>query len=876
MSVRRVCQSLALMLALAVLVPSVALASAGRIGGTFNASGTSPWASKRTDVAYDPVNDVYLIVSGPAVSPGTVFGRFLDGSGNPLGGNVFQIPRTTAFTAMPRVAYSADVGGFLVVWQDLRADLKGQVWGCFLKFQAGGTPNFLAAGDSYIDNATGGVFSEAPPAVACAAGFSECLVAWQQVGEINNDIHAIRVNTAGQLVGTEYFLTADTDWDTDPAVGFDPASGAYLVANAVYFNASNSGGLWLHRIKAGTGERTGPFTIATAAAITVPQVTPDPANNQFFVSWYDFGLKTYFGRFVNSDATPTSNAIPLLAGYPGYDALGMSYNTVSGTFIGVTHGWAIDDVAFQVQASGTPDPAFTATSIGTGKGAYYPRVAAHTARGEWMLSMSDNFAFVGAQRLGTSEVGGPIGPPPPPPPPTLIDLSPTGAPNGSWFLAEGVASNTPNGFKTFYEIMNPNPVDVSVRAYFSNDSGVASTKTFTVPRQSRTTVGLYDAVGPGQFGAVFQSLTQNADIDVERSVFWGPNLEGSTDATAIKYPGSTWYFAEGSRGGELFNNYFLLFNPTQTATVVTGHYYRADGQVIGHSYNLGPQQRYTVDANIIPELAGADFSATFTSSDNVPIVAERTMYWGWQGSSNLWIGGHGTVGAQLLNPTWYFAEGNAASNFESFYLLLNPNPHPISVLANFMTEFAGRIQKTYTIPANSRYTVYMNGELGNIGPSAVTFNTGGDLFLAERSIYWGNRVEGTNTIGAVFPAAVWDLPEGSTTGSFDTYTMLLNPNDHAVTVNVTVYIEGLAGLPFTMPANSVILPAFSRLTLGMRDVLNVLQAQAGGIQIVNSSFATRVSSVGGDPIVAEHAIYWNFVGGNIYWRSGGASLGIPR
>jgi hypothetical protein len=851
------------------LVPSVSLASAGRIGGTFNASGTSPWFSKRTDVAYDPVNDVYLMVSGPAVSPGTVFGRFVDGAGNPLGGNVFQIPRTAAFTAMPRVAYSADLGGFLVVWQDLRADPKGQVWGCFLKYQAGGAPLYTAPDDFYIDNATGGVFSEVPPVIACASGFSECLVAWQQIGEIDADIHAIRVNLAGQLVGTEYALTADHDWDTDLA------SGAYIVANAVFINATNSGALWLHRIKAGTGERTGPFTIATASAITVPQVVPDPANNQLFVSWYDFGLKTYFGRFVNSDATPTSNAIPLLANYPGYDSLGMAYNVVSGTFIGVVHGTNIDDVAFQVQAGGTPDPAFTVTAIGSGKGSYYPRVTAHTARGEWMMSTSVNFAYVGGQRIGTTEVGGLVAPPPPPPPPTLIDLNSANVPNGSWYLGEGAANATATGFKTFYLIENPNPVDVSVRAYFSNDAGVATVKNFTVPRSSRTTVNLYDQVGAGSFGAVFQSLTAGADIEVERSMYWGPNLEGSTVATATKSLSNVWYFAEGSRGGELFNNYFLLFNPTQTPTVVTGHYYRADGQEFGHTYAVGPQQRYTVDANIIPELAGADFSATFTTDGNAPIVAERSMYWGWQGA-NMWIGGHATMGSPVLSKAWYFAEGNAASNFESFFLLLNSNNFPITVAGDFMTEYSGRQIRYYTIPAHTRMTVYLNGEFGNIGPSGAVF-TSDDNFLAERSIYWGNRVEGTNTMGSPAPAAMWDLPEGSTTGSFDTYAMLLNPNDHPVNLNVTLFIEGYGA--YTLPQGVIVtLDPFSRRTFNMKDVLAALQASDSSLPpaVRASSFSTRVSTVGGDPIVAEHVIYWNFVDGITYWRSGGGSMGIPH
>ena len=65
----------------------------------------------------------------------------------------------------------------------------------------------------------------------------------------------------------------------------------------------------------------------------------------------------------------------------------------------------------------------------------------------------------------------------------------------------------------------------------------------------------------GAFGAIFQSTTPGHDIFVARSIYWGPNFEGSTGVSAVKGLSTTWYFAEGSRGGELFDNFFLVFNP---------------------------------------------------------------------------------------------------------------------------------------------------------------------------------------------------------------------------------------------------------------------------------------------------------------------------
>jgi hypothetical protein len=870
----RVLRPAALVLLAVLLLPTLSAADATRIGNSFPvAVGVG---TKRTAVAYDPVNDVYLVVTGGLSFPGTISGRFVQGDGTPVG-PYFKIPETAAHAQVPRVTYDADLGGFAVVWLDTRADqatFRAQVWGRMVKFAAG-SPAF-ATGDFMIDNATGGVNPEVPPVIACAAGVNDCLVAWHQYGggaETANDVHAVRINaTTGQLASAEFFLTADNNFQGMPGIGYDPTSQMYLVAMAVYTNAAQ---IWVQRVQAGGGLVGGPANLATSGGIFVPDVTLTNSH-LFLVTWYDGTARSFYARTVSpADGTLGGAVIPLLVGYGGNDAFGIAYNATTGTSIAVTHGLGIEDVGFQVTGNGAPQPAFDVTvATGTKNGNFNPRIAASPQRAEWLVTTSTDFVSVFGTRLGSSDRAGTDTPPPPPPPPTLIDLSPAGAPNGSWYLAEGAANTTPNGFKTYYLIQNTNPVDVTVRVYFSSENGIATTKQFIVPKQSRTTVPLIDAAGSGSFGTVFQSLTPGADIDVERSIYWGPNLEGSTGATATKALNNIWYFAEGSRGGELFNNYFMLFNPTQAAVQVVGTYFRANGEVTAHTYNIGPQQRVTVDANAIPELAGADFSATFTAATK-SIVAERAMYWGWVGDAG-WIGGHASMGSPILNDWWLFAEGNAAANFETFFLLLNPNPFPIVVTGDFMTEFSGRLVRNYTIPANTRQTVFLNGEFGNIGPSAASFSTGdGNVFLAERSIYWGNRVEGTNTIGSPAPAAEWHLPEGSTAGQFDTYVMLMNPNDHAVAVDATVYVEGYG--QFTLPpANRPVLAAFSRQTFNMKDVLGALQ-QLSGAPVQFSSFSLRIAVPGGqDKIVAEHAIYWNFVDGKTYWRSGAASMGIPH
>ena len=92
------------------------------------------------------------------------------------------------------------------------------------------------------------------------------------------------------------------------------------------------------------------------------------------------------------------------------------------------------------------------------------------------------------------------------------------------------------------------------------------------------------------------------------------------------------------------------------------------------------QQRLTLYANDIPELAGHDFSTIVTTAAGM--VAERVMYWRQIGGGNT---RRGLAGPRARGPRrfpalgWVFAEGAPLPGFDTFYLLLNPNPFAITV-----------------------------------------------------------------------------------------------------------------------------------------------------------------------------------------------------
>jgi hypothetical protein len=864
---------------LALPVPSHAQAS--REGPTFVAAGAWPgFGLRRPDIAYDPVNDVYLTVSAPMTH-----GRFETADGVPLGTNEFYISSSAAYNQTPRVAYGD--GSFLVTWLDVRNDPKGNlawVYGRLVSFGAGGSPTF-AGPDFLIGAAVPGVDPERGASVAYSTVSKRFLVVFHQYGggtQPANDLRGQLVSSTGQLVGAPINITFDNHFQGEAGVGYSPTTDKFLVAYRHFYEPAGPATIQTKTVNATDGALGIAADIEAATNVNVPEVTWNPKASVFMVAWWRAlpGSGLYLSRFINPDGTAAAAAAPMIVNYGGYDSLGIDYNVRSDTYFAVIHGRAPltfpqEDVGAEISGTGVPSAEFDVTVTNNKLGNFNPRIAASTARNEWMMVTSTGFAIVSGQRIKTQANGGGP-PPPPPPPPPPIELTGTNVPNGSWFLAEGAESGTPTGFHTYYLIANENDDPVDGRVWFCGDDGRIKFQTFTVAARSRFTLPLVGAAGNGSFGAIFQSLTPGKDIFVDRSIYWGPNFEGSTGVSATKDLARTWYFAEGSRGGELFDNFFLIFNPLAIPTSVDVTFLTAEGQVITKTYQVPAQKRLTLYANAIPELAGKDFSTTIVGQAEV--VAERAMYWRLIGGTDpAWVGGTASLGATAPQTSWVFAEGAAASHFESFYLLLNPNETPITVTARFLLETGSPVTKDYVVAPRSRRTIYMNGALGSVGGAAATFTSSTLPFLAERSIYWGlGRVEGTNVVGAPATATEWHFPEGSSGGQFDTYLLLANPGTTDSTVWLTLFVEGvgrftLSNLPQTVPAGK-------RLTIYMNDFLSQVEANESPAlppgTLKGKSFATKVLVVAGDPVVAEEAIYWQRAGAD-FWRAGAAFFGIP-
>ena len=283
------------------------------------------------------------------------------------------------------------------------------------------------------------------------------------------------------------------------------------------------------------------------------------------------------------------------------------------------------------------------------------------------------------------------------------------------------------------------------------------------------------------------------------------------------------------------------------------------------------QGRLTIDANTIPELAGRDFATTFVAE-----LGDRRRAGDVLGQPDLDWRHRGLRRNVQPSPEWHFAEGAAAPGFETFYLIQNANPTPVTVRGASCRRTATPRFATTRCRRNSRATVYLNGELGNVGGVAASFYTSpGTPVVMERSIYWGaGRVEGTATHGQSGRRLRVASPRGHDRRPVRHVPAAGEPDERLGRGRRHALHRG--GRPVHRSSvDATVLPPYSRKTINMKQFLAELGAPEG-VNLAGASFSTKVKVVGNTrPIVAEHAIYWQPDGAN-YWRGGSGGFGIPR
>ena len=340
------------------------------------------------------------------------------------------------------------------------------------------------------------------------------------------------------------------------------------------------------------------------------------------------------------------------------------------------------------------------------------------------------------------------------------------SPAEKWYFAEGY---TGGSFDTYILVQNPQPVPVDVKFTFMLPGGDTVEQLAQSAPFSRMTVHL-DGV-PGlestDVSTVVESLSGGGIVAERSSYFEYKGRDGGHNAPGVTSPEETWYLAEGYTGGE-FDTYVLLQNPGDEECRVNATFMREDGTGIDRTYTVKPHSRHTVHVDEIKGLANAGFSTRLVSGNGAGFIAERAMYFDYNGSGL--DDGHDSVGAPEPLETWYFAEGYTGGAFDTWILIANPEEEAAEVLVTFNTPGGNAVQKKYKVKPESRFTIPVDAVegLSNAEVSATVQSTNGVGVIAERAMYfiysdgYCSRDGGHDTIGVNSPSTTWYFAEGYT------------------------------------------------------------------------------------------------------------------
>jgi hypothetical protein len=381
-------------------------------------------------------------------------------------------------------------------------------------------------------------------------------------------------------------------------------------------------------------------------------------------------------------------------------------------------------------------------------------------------------------------------------------------------------------------------------------SGDGSTVIFQMNSQAeglRTYIASLDVDGDGLHDAwettfgLEPSTAADASLDAD-----GDGRTNAQEYEAGTHPKGTplRYFAEGA-DGTFFSTSLALFNPASTPATVNVRFLGPDGAGASRPVALAAQAPAYVDVGSLG-LPFTEFSIAVEGASQ--ITAERRMTWGTLSS----LSTHTGTGVATPSSIWHFAEGATVAGMQTFFLLQNPGTLPAVATMQYLLADGTVQQRTHTVPAQSRLTVWANQEGTPLQSAEFATTISSDQpLVAERAMYRDAEgrlfAAGSVVAGVAAPATSWFLAEGATGSFFDTYLLLSNPGDTAATVDVEfIRAHDFSDIntAFPVPRRYVVAP-HSRRTVWVSQEDPALRT---------TEVATRLQSSG--PIVAERSMWW--------------------
>ena len=299
-----------------------------------------------------------------------------------------------------------------------------------------------------------------------------------------------------------------------------------------------------------------------------------------------------------------------------------------------------------------------------------------------------------------------------------------------YFFAEGT---TRDGFDEYLTLQNPGDAKANVGITYMLGTGRTVEKNYTVNPHSRVTANVNADVGPDQ--DVSAKVHSDQTIAAERPMYFNYHgvWTGGHDVVGVTAPSQSWYFAEGTtRNG--FDEWLCIQNPGEKQANVAISY--STGTV--KKYPVASHSRYTVNVNAD---VGADKDVSTSITSDQPVIAERPMYFNYNGMT----GGSDVVGGTGLglNSDLYLAEGTTRSGFAEYLTILNPpGLNRPQIYIDYIFSDGRVVHKEnnaspfFVLEPGSRMTVNVNADVGPGQDVSVHVYTTDGPVVVERPMYF--------------------------------------------------------------------------------------------------------------------------------------------
>ena len=331
-------------------------------------------------------------------------------------------------------------------------------------------------------------------------------------------------------------------------------------------------------------------------------------------------------------------------------------------------------------------------------------------------------------------------------------------PETAWYLAEGA---TTGSFNLFYLLQNPNAQDAAVQVRYLRPQPLAPiVRSYTVRATSRLTIYVNaadPALDEAEISAVITS-TNGVPIIVERAMYTnagGQTFGAGHESAAVNELATSWFLAEGATG-PFFHLFILVVNPGSTDAVLEARYLLPSGSVVTRSYTAAANSRLTISVHAEgPQLATTPVSTTITSTNGVPVLVERAMW--WPATAPEWYEGHNSAGAVATGQKWGLALGEVggADTLQTYILIANTSATSGAVRVRLVFEDGTTADRNYTLLGNSRFNVFVNGDFPaaagrRFGAIVESLGASPVQLVVERALY-------SNALGLVWAAGANSL-----------------------------------------------------------------------------------------------------------------------